>query len=108
MALSKDDIEDIKVGRAFEAMIATEGWQHFERLIKVHLETHRNRALQPFAVKQANKATDQVLFSSVDQLLTAEGDKGAIMGLSLALSLPSGIIENMQTLLAKGSDGDAE
>jgi hypothetical protein len=100
--LKPEDKDDIKIGRAFQAMVATEGWQHYLRLLNVHIETTKNRALQPFAVKQENKASHQVLFSAVDQLLSSEADKGAIMGLTLARDLPSSIISNMETLLSRG------
>jgi hypothetical protein len=106
MSLSPEDIADIKVGRAFEAMLATEGWKHYERLVNQHIASHTARALQPFMVKQENKASHQVLFSAVDQLLSSEADKGAIMGLTLALTLPTAIISNMTDLLSKSKEGD--
>lgn len=101
MALSPEDIEDIKVGRALEVMVATEGWKHYERLVKIHITTKQNQVLQPFEVTQANKASAQVLFGALDQFLSSEANKGAIMGLTLALGLPSSIISNMTELLRK-------
>jgi hypothetical protein len=104
VALSKEDQSDIKVGRALQAMIATEGWAHFVRLVDAHIETVKKQALQPFVVTQENKASHQVLFSALDSFLASESQKGAIMGLSLARDLPSGIISNMETLLKKGGE----
>jgi hypothetical protein len=108
MVLSPEDIADIKVGRAFEVMVASEGWKHFERLITRHIEDRKTQVLQPFVVRQENKASHQVLFSAVDQLLSSEADKGAIMGLTLALTLPTAIISNMTDLLSRSKESEDE
>lgn len=103
MALSKEDIDDIRVGRALQAMMATEGWQHYTRLLNSKIADQTARILRPFTIEQQEKATAQVLYSAVDHFVSSESVKGAIMGLRLAVSLPSGIISNMEDLLSRAS-----
>ena|SRR6266404_4022814 len=106
MPLSKYDIADIKVGRALQAMMATEGWQHYTRLLKLKIDEQGMAILQPFTVKQDMKAQASVLYSAMDHFITSESVKGAIMGLRLALSLPAGIISNMEDVLSRANAGE--
>lgn len=105
MPLSKEDIDDIKVGRALQTMMATEGWQHYTRLLNSKIADQVSRILRPFSIEQSEKATAQVLYSAVDHFVSSESIKGAIMGLKLASTLPAGIISNMEDLLSRAKAG---
>lgn len=99
--LDPQEKEDVKVGRAIQAMMRTEGWTHYERLLKYHVEQKKRDVLLPFDLKQDGKAKEGVLFGAWDALLAGEAHKGAIMGLTLALGLPASIIANMESILSR-------
>ncbi len=97
---SKEDLEDLKVGRLLEEMLASDGWKLYEKLLTKHLVEKRDAALTPIAPKVQN---DGSLFfpDGVTHVLLGEAAKGAIIGIRLALELPRGIIAQMQSLRAE-------
>lgn len=107
MSLSKEDIDEIKVGRALEAMMATEGWRHYTRLLQLKIDEQASRILRPFSLEQSEKAQASILYGALDHFFSSESIKGAVMGLRLAASLPSGIISNMRDVLSRAHGDEA-
>jgi hypothetical protein len=69
-------------------MTQTEGWRAYRKILEHHLQAKRNEF-------------ETVADSSHDgiaQILKSENNKGAIMGLRLALSIPEGIFNNDKIL----------
>jgi len=94
---SKEDLEDLKVGRALEEMLVTEGWKIYEKLLTKHLVEKRDAALSPLSPRVQ---PDGSLFfpDGVTHVLLGEAAKGAIIGIRLALELPRGIVAQTQDL----------
>jgi len=94
---SKEDLEDLKVGRLLEEMLASDGWKIYEKLLMKHFTEKRDQALAPIAPRIQQDGS--VMFpDGVTHVLLGEAAKGAIIGIRLALELPRGIIAQMQSL----------
>lgn len=85
MPRSKEELQDLKIARSMQEMMLTEGWKSYALLLDHHIKMKTNQALAP-----VDPFTTQV--DGITQVLCGEAAKGAIMGLRLALSLPSGIV----------------
>lgn len=81
---SKEFLQDMKIARDIRDMTQTEGWKHYSRLLEHHIREQTTKALMP--------VLEQMEVDGIKQVLVGESAKGAILGLKLALSLPSGII----------------
>lgn len=94
---SKEDLEDLKKFRALRDMMNTEGWKLYEKLLRAHLEAKRDAALKPISPEIL---PDQTIRwpDGVTQVLLGEANKGAIIGLRLALELPRGIVTQGEAL----------
>jgi hypothetical protein len=105
---SKEDRDDLKVGKAIEEMLATPGWKIYEKILSTKIDEKIRAALSPLApVVQPDNTV--ILPDGVTHVLLGEAAKGAIIGLRLALDLPRGIVHQTQALrheLFPGSAND--
>lgn len=97
MPKSKEEIQDIKIARSMEDMIHSEGWKHYSTILEHHIKMKTNEALAP-----VNAFATEV--DGIKQVLVGESAKGAILGLRLALSLPSGIVQQHLKALTAGDE----
>lgn len=89
---SKQEQEDLRVGRILETGIKGEFWRLYEKLLLAHIEGKTQELLQTEALPGED---------GVQTLLRSERNKGAILGLRLALTLPSGIVQGQTIPLRK-------
>jgi hypothetical protein len=99
--LTADEKAELRTARAFRAMMRTEGWTVYKKILEMHVQGKRNEFEQP-----AESSLD-----GIAQVLRSESAKGAIMGLRLALSIPEGILSNDKLLrqnvgLAEGEEDE--
>jgi len=95
LKLDEDQKNTLKLARAFEPMLRSEGWHYYSELVKAHRDSHTN------AVMTATK--------DIAGVLAGERDKGAVVALALALNLPKVIADEAQKLrksLGEDFDGD--
>lgn len=95
---SKEDLADIKLGQEMEDLINTPGWKIYSAILQKHIDNKIRDAFLP--VHQREGSLGQQI-DGVTQVLLAEASKGAIIGLRLALEIPSGIVAGSQTLRKK-------
>lgn len=76
--LDQNDIEHLKLSRAIEAMVATEGWKLYKAILSGHLQQQMAKVLQPS--------------SDMNGMVARESAVGAAMAFKLATELPDGII----------------
>lgn len=94
---TKSDKEDLRVGKALEAMLHTDGWKIYQKLLEGHLRQKTSAALSPIApIVQPDHTV--IMPDGVTHVLLGEAAKGAIIGLRLALELPHGIVTQMKDL----------
>lgn len=86
--LSAEQKAELRTAKAIRAMLLTEGWHVYRKVLETHLQGKRNEFEQP-AIREAD---------GIAQVLRSESAKGAIMGLRLALSIPDGILSNDRLL----------
>lgn len=84
-SVSEEKKIDLRIYRDISDMLLLPGWKHYQRILEKHIQDQTKRALMPAVL---NPEVD-----GMSQVLCGESAKGAIIGLRLALSLPSGIIE---------------
>lgn len=84
MPKSKEQLQDMKVARDIRDMMQTDGWKHYSRILQFHIDAKIRVAFEPM--------NEFMEIDGIKHILLGESAKGAIMGLRLALSLPSGII----------------
>lgn len=81
--LSKDDVELVKLSRLFESMITTEAWKQYLNLV---------------SIKSAEYMSKVLMDGSRDEDMK---HKGALMGLSYCMGLPSATIRDAKDVLAR-------
>lgn len=82
--LSKDDIEEIRLARLFEGMVASEAWKRYADLVaKKSSEFMSN-------LTNAKRTRDEDM-----------ADKGALIGLEYCLRMPHAIIASASDVLAR-------
>jgi hypothetical protein len=86
--LTREERAELKTARVIRAMIASDGWMVYKKILESHLQAKRNEFEQPAEIIQ----------DGISQVLRSESAKGAIMGLRLALSIPEGILGNEKIL----------
>ncbi len=95
MKLDEDQKNTLKLARAFEPMLRSEGWHYYSQLVEAHRDSH---------TKAVMSAT-----SDMAGAFAGERDKGAVVALALALNLPKVITEEAAKLrksLGEDFDGD--
>ena len=93
--IEKQKRDDARVVHELEDLLLTPGWKFYTQLLEKHIKDKTTEALQPLTPMFFPGANGALMTSAPDGLahcLVGEAAKGAIMGLRLALSLPSGII----------------
>lgn len=106
--------EDARIVQELEDMIRTPGWKLYVGFLEKHLEAKREEALRPIAPFQVPVGAQpqgasipvQVWPDGMGYAMSAEAAKGAIMGLRLALGLPSGIVSTHKAQNSKPSAED--
>lgn len=99
--LTIEQKQTLRTARVVKEMMATPGWQLYQKVLEHHLTLKRNEFEQP-----ANTTLD-----GIGQVLRAESAKGAIMGIRLALELaPSMIVagHNLQVTLGDSASTAGE
>lgn len=111
-APSKEDIQDLKVAEHMRDLVASPGWKVYEQLLQNHLETKRRELEMPlhpiYAINAASGIPEPQLADGIAHVLVGEAAKGAIIGLRLALGLPSGIIAGADEIRKRLHPSDAE
>lgn len=108
-ALSKEDIEDLRTAKEMEDLIHSPGWKLYAKILEKHIEDKTKEALMPTHIRTSfGPDGSPVLIDGISQVLFGEASKGAIMGLRLALSLPSGIVAGAAELRARFSPSAEE
>lgn len=110
-APSKEDIQDLKVAEHMRDLIATPGWKVYEQLLQGHLEAKIKELcmpLHPIYVIASDGSASPSQGDGIAHVLVGEAAKGAIMGLRLALSLPSGIVAGAEQIRQRLNPSDAE
>ena len=82
--LSKEQKAVFRTERAAKDLLATPGWQFYEKVLREQLEMKRREYERPAELEPG--------MDGVSQILRAESAKGAIMGLRLALDIPQGML----------------
>jgi hypothetical protein len=93
--LDEDQKNTLKLARAFEPMLRSEGWHYYSQLVLAHKEQHAN------AVMAATK--------DISGVLAGERDKGAYVALNFALNLPKVLAEEAAQIrknMGEDPDGD--
>lgn len=95
MKLDDEQKNTLKLARAFEPMLRSEGWHYYSELVKAHQQSHMN------SVMSATK--------NIEGVFGGERDKGAYVALNLALNLPKVITDQAAELRKKmGEDPDGD
>lgn len=95
VTLDEDQKNTLKLARAFEPMLRSEGWHYYSQLVEAHRQSHTN------AVMAATK--------DIAGILAGERDKGAVVALALALNLPKVIAsEASEIRKSMGEDPNAD
>lgn len=94
---TKEDVQDLKLAESMRDLINSPSWRVYEQLLQTHIDAKLNALLQPLHPRLSH-AGDFVLDDGVAHVLVGEGAKGAIMGLRLALSLPTSIVAGAEQI----------
>lgn len=100
MSLSPEMAKDLRDAREIEDMLRTPGWKRYAEILEGHIATKTKVALFP--------VSEQIEMDGIKQVLFGEAAKGAIMGLRLALQLPSDIVRGAESIRATLKPSDAE
>jgi len=98
MAIDRQDRIDLKVGTEVRFALATEGWNHVEKVLKQRIKEMEAEILRPYTVARAGEASG--LSREDYQEIIAE-KKGALMGLRLALDIPRAMVANAEDILQR-------
>jgi hypothetical protein len=104
---SEEERAILRQGREFREMVETSGWKEYEKLLKAHIEAKRNELFAPIVTQ----GLEQQALDAATKFAIAEGVKGAVIALRLALEIPRVTIEQAQELVRAsrgGSDGEAD
>lgn len=98
---SKEVLKDLKIASELEDMLLTPGWKHFSELLEMKIKERTITALMPIMPSVMYDPERGSVISNLDgvsHVLVGEASKGAIMGLRLALGLPSDIIAGAKAI----------
>lgn len=96
---NKDETHVLRLARHFRDMVETEWWREFEKLVQMQIAMRERVLLTPLG--DQNPAFDGLDFTS--RAVKMEAIKGAIIGLRLALSIPSDTINHAADIRAEHS-----
>ncbi len=98
-AFNPDERHVLRLAEHFRSMTATEWWKEFEKILLTQIAERERILLTPISANhEAFKGQD--FTTRVVQLETI---KGAIIGLKLALSIPSDTINHASSIRAEHS-----
>lgn len=100
MPIDKELAKDLRDASEIEDMMRTPGWKRYAELLEMHIEKQTRAALFP--------VSEAVARDGIMQVLVGESAKGAIIGLRLALQLPSDIVRGAESYRATLKPSDAE
>lgn len=103
--IDKQDKIDLKVGREVQYMLAGEGWHHVERILRIRAREMEEKILRPYSV--ARSLAESPLSKEDYQEMLSE-QKGALMGLKLALDIPRAIVANADDIMKNLSEPEQE
>lgn len=112
MALSKDEMDLVRGGRELADMMRTPGWKVLERILQSHIDTRMQKLLMPLHDFQRlsgvshNGVAAAEAMDGQSAVLAQECIKGALIGLRLALSMPSTIVNEADALRARATQGE--
>jgi hypothetical protein len=109
---SKEDIEDLKFAEHMRDLVNTPGWKVYEKVLQKHIDAKVRELCMPlhpiYTVDPQSGQPNAVMGDGIAHVLVGESAKGAIMGLRLALTLPSGIITGAEEIRKRLNPSDAE
>lgn len=92
--LTDADKEDLKLARALEPMLRSEGWSVYSKLLEKIRDQHMQSILS---------AT-----TGIESVLAGEREKGTVVGINLALNLGKTILDTAEQIKKNlGEDPDA-
>lgn len=97
---TKEDVQDLKLAESMRDLINSPAWRVYEQLLQTHVDQKMKELLQPLHPLHGHGG---VRGDGLSHVLVGEGAKGAIMGLRLALSLPTSIVAGAEQI-RKGLD----
>jgi hypothetical protein len=86
--LTKEERAELRTGRAIRALVASEGWKVYRKIVEAHAQMKLNEMQEP-----AERGVD-----GISQILRGESAKGAIFAFRFAIAIPDGILANDQLL----------
>jgi len=98
MPIDKQDRIDLKVGALVRYTLSTEGWIELEKIFKQRLKELEAEVIRTYTV--ARRLEEKPLAVEDYKEMVSE-EKGALMGLRLALDIPRAIVANADDILAK-------
>lgn len=105
---TKEDIEDLKLSEQMRDLIATPSWKVYEKILQTHIDMKTRELLLPLHPVVNQMTGEVVVADGISHVLVGEAAKGAILGLRLALTLPSGIVAGAEEIRRKLNPSDAE
>lgn len=99
---TREDVQDLKLAESMRDLINSPAWRVYEQLLQTHVDQKMIDLLQPLHPVR-NQDGVIVMGDGLSHVLVGEGAKGAIMGLRLALSLPTSIVAGAEQI-RKGLD----
>lgn len=101
---NKEEKQVMRAARAFEDMVSTDGWKHFVSTLEAQIAERMQIIQTPL------HALPGPQFANMDMMGRAtalESVKGAVIGLRLALSLPSATMNHAKQIVVDHSKPQA-
>lgn len=96
--LDPQDIADLEVAATMRMLVQSEGWDHYSRIVKARMKEMEQQILTPYRVARVASST---YLSAEDWDEVQRENKGALIGLRLALDTPAAIIANADDILTR-------
>lgn len=105
MPITPDQVRLLKTERLFRDMLRTEGWSEYQKILRDMVEMRTAAILQPLHMA----SSDQVPGGDfVARSAALESMKGALIGLKLALDLPSTILSEADEIRKRHNEDIAD
>lgn len=98
---STDEKQILRLSKNMQDLVATEGWREYEKVIKLQIADRERLVTVPLS--SAIPAFEGMDFTT--RAAHVEVVKGALIGLRLALDLPSATIKHASDIRAEHSPG---
>lgn len=96
---NRDETHVLRLSRLFDDMTSTEGWKEYEKVLRAQIKDRELLVGIPIS-------TDNPAFAGMDfttRVAAVEVIKGALIGLNLALSLPSATMKHAKDIVTEHS-----